>query len=99
MTCQNLLERLSVPRRQVVEPIDLVIGQAVQEIGDIGLGIEVTQLCGLDDGHDGGCIFCAAVGAGEGPIASSDDKSPFILPMSGMSWEFITAGIPIMGTR
>ena len=51
-----------------------MIGQPVQEIGDIGLGIETAQLCGLDDGHDGGRIFGTAVGAGEGLIASSDDQ-------------------------
>lgn len=76
-----------------------MIGQPVQKIDDISLGIEFTQFCGLDDGHNGGCIFGAAVRACKGPIASPDYKSPFILPMSGMSWKFITAGIPIMGTR
>jgi hypothetical protein len=73
---QILLVRLPVPWRQVVESVDLVIGQPVQEIGDIDLGIEVAELCGLDDGHDGGCIFGAAVGACKGPIAPSDDQGP-----------------------
>ena len=67
------MDRLPVPRRQVFETVDFVVGQPVQEIGDIGLGIEVTELCGLDDGHDGGCIFGTAVGAGEHPVASTND--------------------------
>ena len=33
----NLMDRIPVPRRQVVEPVDFVAGQPVQEIGDIGL--------------------------------------------------------------
>ena len=53
-----------------------MIRQPVQKIGDIGLGIEVAELCGLDDGHDGGSVFGAAVGACEGPVASSDDQGP-----------------------
>ena len=68
------MDRLPVPRRQVVEPADFVIRQPVQEVGDIGLGIEAAELCGLDDGHDGGCIFGTAVGSGEGPVASSYDQ-------------------------
>ena len=57
MTGPTLMDRLPVPRRQVFEPVDFVVGQPVQEIGDIGLRIEVTELGCLDDGHDGGGIF------------------------------------------
>ena len=66
--------RLPVPGRQVSEPVDFVVRQPVQEISDIDLWIEVTEFCGLDDGHDGGSIFGAAIRAGEGPVASSDDQ-------------------------
>jgi hypothetical protein len=63
-----------MPRRQVVEAVDFVVWQSVQEIGNIGLGIEIVGLCRLDDGHDGCRVFSASVGAREGPIASSDDR-------------------------
>lgn len=76
MTDPNLLDWLPVPWRQVFELVNFVVRQPVQEISDIGLRIEVTELCGLDDGHNGGCIFGAAVGACECPVASSDDQGP-----------------------
>ena len=76
MTDPNLMDRFPVPRRQVVEPVDFVVRQPVEEIGDIGLRIEAAQLGGLDDGHDGGGVFSAAIGACEGPVASSDDQGP-----------------------
>ena len=59
--CQILLERLPIPRRQIFELVDFVIGQVVQEISDIGLGIEVIGLCRLDNGHDGGGVFSTTV--------------------------------------
>ena len=76
MTVQILLDGLPVPGSQLVKAVDFVVRQPVQEISDIGLRIEVTELCGLDDGHDGGGVFGTAVGAGEGPVASSDDQGP-----------------------
>ena len=66
--------RLPVPGRQVVEAVDFVIRQAVQEIGDIGLGIEIVGLCRLDDGHDGRGVFGAAVGTSKHPVLPADTQ-------------------------
>ena len=56
--------RLPVPWSQVFEPVDFMIRQSVQEICNIGLGIEVAELCGLNNGHDGCSVFSTTVRPG-----------------------------------
>lgn len=53
-----------------------MIGQSLQQIGDVGLGNEIVGLCYFDNRHGGSIIFGAAVGAGECSIASSDGQGP-----------------------
>ncbi|MFQ3233496.1 MAG: hypothetical protein ACI82J_001188 [Sulfitobacter litoralis] len=40
-----------VPRQQLVQPVDLVIVDAVEDIGKVGLRIKAVQLGGFDDGQ------------------------------------------------
>jgi len=49
-----------------------VILQARQHIGEPCQGVDVVELCGLDQGVDGGGAAAALVGAGEGPVAAAN---------------------------
>ena len=50
-----------------MEPLDWVFGDAFEDIGEPGLGIDVVQFCCADEGvHDSGPV-AAAVGACEQP--------------------------------
>ncbi len=49
-----------------------MVGHARQHVGEPGLGIDVVELGGLDQGVDGGGAAAALVGAGECPVVASD---------------------------
>jgi hypothetical protein len=44
-------------------------------------------------------VFGAAIGACEQRIFAIERYQPFILPMSGRKWKFITGGIRILAAR
>jgi len=91
--------RLPVPWQELVDPIDWMIGDATDDIAEVCLGIEPVKAGGLDNGVHGGGAFSAGIGTGEQPVLSPQGNYPFILPMSGKNWKFITAGIPILAVR
>ena len=76
-----------------------MVGDAAKHVAQIGFGIEVVELAGLDQRSDDRPVFRAVVVAGEERILAGERDRPFILPMSGRSWKSITAGIPILGAR
>jgi hypothetical protein len=49
-----------------------MIVDAGEGVGEPGLGIDVVELCGLDEGVYGGSPVAAGIGAAEGPVAASD---------------------------
>lgn len=49
-------------RQQFVEPVDLVIMDAVEDVSEIGLRIEAVEFGGLDDGHGAGQGFRTGIG-------------------------------------
>ena len=49
-----------VPGQQFVDAVDRVVGDAGQDVAQIGLGIEAVELGGLDQGVDGGGAPAAA---------------------------------------
>jgi hypothetical protein len=44
-------------------------------------------------------MLAPAIGACEQMVLAAEGSHPFILPMSGRSWKFITAGIPTLAAR
>lgn len=59
-----------------METVDLVILDAVENVGEIGLGIEHVQLCRFDDRHGAGQRFFAGIGARKEPVLAADtDRS------------------------
>ena len=57
--------RHPVPRQQFIQPVDLVIMDAVEDVGEIGFRIVAVQLRSLDDGHGAGQSFRTGVGSRE----------------------------------
>jgi len=66
---------------------------AGEGVGEPGLGIDVVELCGLDEGVDGDGPVAAGIGAAEGPIPASDGNRRVILPISAMRSRSSTVGI------
>jgi len=59
------LKRSPVPGQEFVEPVDRVLGDTGQDVGQPGLRIDVVQFGRDDDAvHDGGALS-AAIGARE----------------------------------
>jgi len=81
------------PRKQLVDFVDLVLGDAAEEVGEPGLGVNVVELGGFDQGVGDGGGLAAALRADEEPVFAAQRQQPFILPMSGRKSSFITAGI------
>ncbi|AIP35837.1 hypothetical protein DR64_5508 [Paraburkholderia xenovorans LB400] len=50
------------PWQQFVDAIDRVLGDASDDVAQVGLGIKAIQFGGTDQGIDCGATFAAAVG-------------------------------------
>ena len=57
------------------------------------------QFAGLDKRGDGCPVLRPLIVAGEERVLSIEHNCPFILPMSGGNWKFITVGIPVLAAR
>jgi len=79
--------------------VDFVIVDAREHVGEPGLRIDVIELRRHDQRRHDGSAVGAAIRASEEPGFASEGHRPFILPMSGRSWKFNTAGIPILAAR
>jgi hypothetical protein len=90
---------LPVPGQQLIQTLDVVIIDARQDIDKPGLRIDIVELGGLDQREHDGSALAATIGAGEQPRLAAERHHPFILPTSGRSWKFNTAGIPILGAK
>lgn len=65
-------DRFPVPRQQLVDPVDLVIVDAVEDIGEVGWRIEAVELGGLNYGHGAGKGFATGVRTGEEEVFAAD---------------------------
>jgi hypothetical protein len=88
------------PWQEFVETaLGMAVDDAADDVGQVVVGLQADELAGLDQGSDDGPMFGAAVGAGEECIFPIEGHHPFILPMSGRSWKFITDGTLIAARR
>ena len=71
-----LCMRRPVPRQELVDPIDRVIGDASENVAQLRLGIKAVELGGFDQGVDGGGALAAGVGAGEEIILAAEGERP-----------------------
>jgi len=69
---------------------------AIEDVGEVGLRVDVVHFCRDDESVHGGGPLTAALGAGEEPVFPTDGQFPFILPMSGRFTGFIINGMPIL---
>ena len=60
-----------VPRQQLGHTIDRMIGDTLEHVAQIGLGIEAVQLCGFDQTVDCRCALAAGIRSGEQPILAA----------------------------
>jgi hypothetical protein len=67
------------------------------DVGEVGLRIDATELAGLDQRGDDRPVLATAVGAGEECILPVQRNRAVILPMSGRKSKFVTVGTPSMG--
>lgn len=92
----GLARELPPPGQQFAQTRSGKIGCPGKDVGEPGFGIDIVKTTGgAHRQHDGGA-FGAAQAAGEGPIAPSQGRLPFILPMSGRISRSTIVGIPIL---
>jgi len=91
-----VFERLGLgvgPREKVIDRAGaMAVDDPHDRLGEVGVGVDVVQLAGLDQLGDDRPAFRAAVGAGKERILAREGDHPFILPASGMRSRFIIAG-------
>lgn len=85
-----------VPWQQFINPVDLVIVYAVENVGKVSLWIDGVQLGGFDDRHRTCQGFRPGVSTRKEPVFAPDGQFPFILPMSGQFIACITGGTRIL---
>lgn len=61
-----------VPGKQLGYTLGEMVLQASQHFGQLGLLVDVVELCRLDQREDGGGAAADGVGAGEGPVVVAD---------------------------
>ncbi len=60
------------PGEQFVEPVDGVVGDARDDVGEPCLGFDAVQPGGLDEGIEDGGAMVAGVGAGEEIVLAAE---------------------------
>ncbi len=77
----------------------MAVGHEPENVAKVGIGLDVVELCRGDERTDRCPSLSAAIGTGEQMVLAPERNCPFILPMSGRSWRFSTAGTPILAAR
>ena len=85
-----------IPGQQLIQPARRVaLGHALEDVAEIGEGLDVVEFCGGDKGADGSPSLSAAVGAGEQMVlvAQRDrsDQPAWLLTTSDVRHFRITA--------
>jgi len=86
-----------MPGEEFREPLDRMIGDAGEDVVQIGLGVEAIEFRGLDQRVHRRGALAATVRAGEDPIFSAQSNHAVIVPISGKKLRSITAGTRGMG--
>jgi hypothetical protein len=68
------------------------IDEPVEDVGDIGLRLDIVELASFNQRSDAGPVFCALVMTGEERVLAIENNRPFILPVSGLRSRSIIAG-------
>ncbi|MBB4184789.1 hypothetical protein GGE07_001415 [Sinorhizobium terangae] len=50
-----------VPRKEFVDPVYGMIGDAIDDVGEVGVRVDAAHFAGLDDGVDDGGTLTAGV--------------------------------------
>jgi hypothetical protein len=93
----TLSKQLPIPRQEFVDPVNWVLGDAGQDVGQPGLRVDVVHFGRDDDAVHGGGALSAAIGTGEQPRLTSERNLAVILPISGRMSSSIIAGIHYTG--
>jgi hypothetical protein len=75
--------RLPVPGKQVADAIDGMVGDAGENVAQIGLRVESAHLGGLDEGIHRCRANAAGIGAGKKVVFPGHRNLAVILPISG----------------
>ena len=62
-----MLSGLPVPGEELVQAGLRQLGDAIEDVGEPGLGVDVVELGGADERVHHRCPLAAAIGAGEEP--------------------------------
>jgi hypothetical protein len=86
-----------MPGQQIVDPVDRVVGNAGEDVAQVGLRIEAVQGRGLDQGVEDRGPAAPGIRAGEEVVLAAQRDRPAILPMSGRKSRSTIAGTPSTG--
>ncbi len=82
-----------VPRQEIIETLHgMAFGHALEHVFEVGVGLDVVELCRGDEGADRCPSHCAAIGAGEQMVLAPERHLWVILPKTGRLRWFTIAG-------
>ena len=84
-----------MPGEELREPLDRMIGDPAEHVGEPGLRIDVVELGRAD--QQGSGALAVAITTGEQIILAADGNHAVILPISGKKLRSMTAGTRCMG--
>ena len=65
-----------IPWEQFVDAVDFVIGDAGENVAEIGFGINGVELAGFDEGVDGSGAIAAPVGSSKEIVLAAKGNAP-----------------------
>ena len=76
LCCERLIkseaDALEVPGQQLSDAIDGMIGDAIDDVSQISLGIEAVGLGSFDEAVDCCCTQSTCIRTSKGPVASAE---------------------------
>ena len=84
------------PGQKVGDPIDWMIGDALDDETQIGFGVEAVEFGRADQAVDGSGAFAAGIRPGKQIVLAADGQFALILPISGKKLKSIIDGIRCM---
>ena len=86
---------MSSSRREAGQSLTSLVSTSVKQ----ACGSTPLQFAGLDERRDASPVLGSLIVASEECILARQSNCPFILPMSGGNWKFITVGILVLAAR
>ena len=66
---------MPIPGEELVDAVDGMIGDAAEDVGEVGVRVEAVHPAGLDDGVEAGGALASGIGAAEEIVLPAENDT------------------------